>query len=164
MQDLPLWLKHGTVWLLLGATLFLALQAWQARDRRTRFSIAGNGAVEIQRGRDGHYHWPGRVAGRAVEFVVDTGASSTAIPADMARELGLTTHGTVRSNTAGGMVDGALVRTDIELAGGVRVRRLTLVALPGLTSPLLGMDVLARLRWTQGAGALRVEQTPGAAP
>ena len=33
---------------------------------------------------------------------------------------------------------------------------LRVVALPGLDAPLLGMDVLGRMRWQQDAGTLRI--------
>jgi aspartyl protease family protein len=163
MQDLPAWLKHGTVWLLLATGLFLAVQAWQARERTTQFAVDATGTIEIRRARDGHYHWPGRIEGRAVEFLVDTGASGTAIPAALARELGLQELGAVRSRTAGGVVDGIVVQGDLELQGGVRVERLRMVALPALAAPLLGMDVLGRLRWRQDGGVLHVELPGGAA-
>lgn len=154
-QDFPAWLKHTTVWLLLGAGLFVGVQAWQARERATRF-VAEGGTIEIRRAPDGHFHWPGRIDGRAVEFLVDTGASGTAIPAALARSLGLAELGTVRSQTAGGEVTGQIVAATLELEGGVRAERLRMVALPDLHAPLLGMDVLGRLRWQQDAGVLRL--------
>jgi aspartyl protease family protein len=157
VAGLPGWLKHVTVWLLLGLALFLAVQGWQAHERATRFGIDELGTIEIRRSGDGHYHWPGQVAGRPVEFLVDTGASGTAIPAALARELDLDALGPVRSNTAGGVVTGTLVVGDLELRGGVRVARLRMVALPDLAAPLLGMDVLGRLHWRQAAGVLVIE-------
>lgn len=155
MTDIPGWLKHTTVWLVLGLGLLLGVQAWQAHQRATRFVIDGQ-TLEIRRGGDGHYHWAGRVAGREVEFLVDTGATGTAIPAALARELQLQVVGTMQSNTAGGVVNGQFVVGDVTLAGGVKAERLRMAALPNLTSPLLGMDVLGRLRWQQDAGVLRV--------
>ena len=66
--------------------------------------------------------------------------------------------GSVQSNTAGGVVSGQVVRADVTLDGGVAAERLRITALPGLGErPLLGMDVLGRLRWTQDAGVLRIE-------
>ena len=65
--------------------------------------------------------------------------------------------GTVQSQTAGGVVQGRRVQADLQLDGGVRAERLRLTALPGLAAPLLGMDVLGRLRWQQDAGVLRVD-------
>ena len=156
MQELPAWLKHTTVWLLLGLMVFLGVQAWQARERQTRFSFDGQ-TVEIRRSADGHYHWVGRLAGREVEFLVDTGATSTAIPARLADELGLATVGLVQSATAGGVVQGRQVIADLELDGGLRAERLRITALPQLHAPLLGMDVLGRLPLQQANNVLRVE-------
>lgn len=156
MNELPGWVKHGTVWLLLAVGLFMGVQAWLARQAATRFVVDG-GTVEIRRAADGHYHWPGRIGDRSVEFLVDTGASGTAIPASLASDLGLPTLGRVRSQTAGGVVTGTVVVGDLELQGGVSAERLRMVALPGLAAPLLGMDVLGRLRWQQGEGLLRID-------
>jgi aspartyl protease family protein len=156
VNDLPGWVKHGTVWMLLGLGLFLGVQAWQSRAAATRFIVNGS-VVEIQRSPDGHYHWRGRLAGREVEFLVDTGATATAIPQALADELGLAAVGQVRSSTAGGVVTGQVVVGDLVLDGGVRAERLRITALSGLGSPLLGMDVLGRLRWQQNDGLLRVE-------
>jgi len=57
---------------------------------------------------------------------------------------------------------GDVVVGDLALQGGVNATRLRMVALPGLSSPLLGMDVLGRLRLQQDGGTLRVELAPGA--
>jgi len=161
MNELPGWLKPVTVWLLLAAGLFLGVQAWQREQQASRFTVAG-GVLEIRRADDGHYHWPGRVAGREVEFLVDTGATGTAIPAALARALNLPVVGRVTSSTAGGVVQADVVLGDVVLHGGVRAERLRMAALPALESPLLGMDVLGRLRWQQNAGVLRFELRPRA--
>jgi aspartyl protease family protein len=52
---------------------------------------------------------------------------------------------------------GTVVVGDLLLQGGVRAERLRMVALPGLQAPLLGMDVLGRLRWQQGDGSLQID-------
>lgn len=156
MQDLPGWLKHATVWLVLSAGVFLAVQAWQREQQAARIVFDGQ-VVEIHRGADGHFHWPGRVAGHAVDFLVDTGATGTAIPATLARRLALPVVGSVRSSTAGGVVQAQVVQGDLLLQGGVRAERLRMAALPDLEAPLLGMDVLGRLRWQQKDGVLRFE-------
>ena len=156
MSELPAWLKPATVWLLLALGVFLGVQAWQAREEATRFVIDG-GTLEIRRGADGHYHWPGQIGGRRVEFLVDTGATGTTIPAALARELGLKPVGRMQSSTAGGLVNGSVVLADLQLDGGVRADRLRIVALPALAAPLLGMDVLGRLRLQQSDGVLRVD-------
>ncbi|MEO7057232.1 MAG: TIGR02281 family clan AA aspartic protease [Caldimonas sp.] len=162
-NELPRTLKIVTVWLLLGAAIFVAFQWFQHDQAKTRFQIDG-GVVEIHRGSDGHYHWPGTLNGRAVDFLVDTGASGIAIPAALGRELGLVSEGTMRSSTAGGMVTGEVMRADLTLQGGVRAERIRVVALGGLAdNPLLGMDVLGRLAWHQEAGVLRIDLRPAGA-
>ena len=156
-HELPRNFKLVTVWLLLGLLLFLGVQWWQRRAVQMQFQAVG-AAIEIRRGPDGHYHWPGQINGRAVDFLVDTGASGTAISAALAQELGLASIGSVQSRTAGGVVTGQVVRADVELQGGVRAQRLRITALAGLgANPLLGMDVLGRLHWQQRDGVLRID-------
>jgi len=154
--DLPRTLKFATIWLVLGAIVFVAYQ-WQRHEARKATFTTDGGVVEIRRSDDGHYHWPGTLNGASVDFLVDTGASGVAIPASLADRLGLAPEETVRSSTAGGWVTGRVVRADLALQGGVRADRLRMVALPHLASPLLGMDVLGRLHWQQRDGALRID-------
>lgn len=157
MNEFPRTLKIATIWLVLGMALFLGFRTLEHNQQQTRFQAAG-GVIEIRRGPDGHYHWPGSINGLAVDFLIDTGATGTAMSQAMARELGLEALGQVRSNTAGGVVTGEVVRADVELHGGVRVERLAITALPGLSDrPLLGMDVLGKLRWQQRDGLLTID-------
>ena len=159
--DLPRTFKVVTVWLLLGLLVFLGIQWWLYQQQQTRFRADG-GVIEIRRGADGHYHWPGSINGREVDFLVDTGATGTAISAALARELRLESVGQVLSNTAGGTVTGQVVRADVALRGGVAAQRLRVVALPALDDrPLLGMDVLGRLRLQQSDGVLRIDLRAG---
>lgn len=154
MNEFPRTLKMVTVWLLVGGLVFLLFQHFDKNQRRSQFSAQGD-LVEIHRGSDGHYHWPGTINGHAVEFLIDTGATGTALSTSLAGQLGLESLGEVRSSTAGGVVTGELRRADIVLRGGVRVSGLRVVALPALgDNPLLGMDVLGRLRWQQHKGVL----------
>lgn len=157
MTELPHTLKIATVWMLVGLALFLGVQGLQRQQQAATFSVAG-GVIEIRRAADGHYHWPGTINGVAVDFLVDTGATSTAIPSRLADRLGLETLGQVRSQTAGGVVTGRVMRADVVLDGGVQARNLRVVALDGLGErPLLGMDVLGRLHWRQVGGVLTID-------
>ena len=155
-HDLPRTLKITIVWLVIGTGVFLAVQAWQAQQRQSMFR-AGAGVIELQRARDGHFHWPGRLNGVAVDFLVDTGATSTALPQALAEQAGLTSEGHTQSSTAGGTVRGWVARADIELDGGVSAQRLRVTVLPRLDGPLLGMDLLSKMRFSQQGGVLRFE-------
>ena len=155
MTEFPRTLKHITLWLVLGTALFVVVQAWQAQQQRSRFSSQG-GVIELRRSADGHFHWPGQVNGVAVEFLVDTGATRSALPQALALSAGLVAERRVQSSTAGGTVQGWSARADLQLQGGVRVQRLPITVLPALSSPLLGMDVLGQLRFSQSDGVLRI--------
>jgi aspartyl protease family protein len=157
MQELPRTLKIATVWLLLATVLFLAVQAFLAQRQRPRVATDGMGAIELRRAMDGHFHWPARIDGRPVDFLVDTGATRTALPQALADRLGLARGPAVRSATAGGVVVGWETRVDLELEGGLQARQLRVTVLPELGAPLLGMDVLSRLRFVQHDGVLRLE-------
>ena len=63
----------------------------------------------------------------------------------------------MQSSTAGGTVVGWQGRGDLQLQGGVRAERLPITVLPALGAPLLGMDVLGRLPFSQADGVLRVQ-------
>ncbi len=156
MKELPRGLKIATVWLVLGTLLFLAVQAFLSASRQTSWLVEGRGLV-LQRQPDGHFHWPGRVNGRTLEFLVDTGATRTALPGPLAAQMGLEPEREVRSATAGGIAVGYEARVDLVLEGGISVQRLRVTVLPELTAPLLGMDVLSRLRFTQQDGRLTFE-------
>lgn len=160
MNELPRTLKIVTVWLLLATALFLAVQAWLAGQQRARFQVDDMGVVRLQRAPDGHFHWPARVNDQAVEFLVDTGATRTALPGALAERLGLARGRVLRSSTAGGLARGYEARVDLALEGGLRARQLRVTVLPDLASPLLGMDVLSQLRFTQQDGVLRLEPAP----
>ena len=156
MKELPSGLKMATVWLLAGVAVFLGVQAFLSQQRSTRFEASGE-QVQIRRGADGHYHWPGTVNGHAVDFLVDTGATRSALPMALTQRLQLPVEGRMQSQTAGGTVEGQVVRADLRLQGGVRAERLRIAALPALTSPLLGMDVLGKLHWRQSDGVLHID-------
>jgi aspartyl protease family protein len=156
MNEMPRTFKVVTVWLLLGTVLFLAVQAFLAERQKARFVIDGSN-ITLQRSADGHFHWPGRVNGHPIDFLVDTGATRTALPGRLAEQLGLQPGRALRSSTAGGVVTGYEARVDLALEGGVSVQQLRVTVLPDLAAPLLGMDLLGRLRFTQQDGLLRIE-------
>ena len=155
-KELPHTFKLLTIWLILGVMVFLGFKAYERQQQQQRFTMSGQ-TVVLQRSADGHFHWPGEVNGVAVDFLIDTGATGTALPISVAQQAGLTAERRVTSNTAGGQSQGFLARADIALRGGVRAERLPVTVLPRLDAPLLGMDVLSRLKFSQQDGSLRIE-------
>lgn len=110
---------------------------------------SGAASVEIPIDPDSHVIRAAcSIAGRPLEFVVDTGASITIVPTSFL-EFGTRTGRQVRIQTASGVVDGALVRLPQLQVGGITMHSVQAAAvdLPGtLTGKgLLGMNVLRRL-------------------
>ncbi|MGM9515287.1 retropepsin-like aspartic protease family protein [Roseateles sp. DB2] len=155
-KELPSSFKLLTIWLLILTAVFLAAQAWQHQRERPRFTL-NERELRLQRGPDGHFHWPGHLGGQETVFLVDTGATTTALPRALAERLGLRPLATLRSSTAGGVVEGYAAEVDLSLEGGLKAPRLRVVVLPTLDAPLLGMDVLGRLKFSQQAGEFTVE-------
>jgi aspartyl protease family protein len=153
--------KLVTVWLLVGTCVFLGFQYFERSRLAPRIELSlvgGSRVIELRRGPDGHYHWPGSLNGVEVVFLVDTGATTTALPGQLARRVGLETIGEGRSNTAGGVVDTKLARASLKLDGGIEATNLVVAVIDTLNGqPLLGMDVLGKLVLRQQANMLRIE-------
>ena len=156
MNELPRTLKIVIVWLLLGTVVFVGAQYLLHERAKPRWQVDG-GQLTLERGPDGHFHWPGQVNGREVLFLVDTGATSTALPGALARELGLPREGSGQSQTAGGTVHSWRSRATLQLAGGLRIDPLPVTVIDRMDGPpLLGMDVLSRLRLVQDGRTLQI--------
>ncbi len=155
-KELPHTFKLVTIWLVVTVVIFLGIKAWERHREASRFQLAGQ-TIVLARSPDGHFHWPGRVGNIEVDFLVDTGATVTALPQSLAERAGLTPLAAVRTQTAAGATRGFVARADIALDGGVRADRLPVTVLPDLAAPLLGMDVLGRLHFSQKPGELRID-------
>lgn len=122
------------------------------------------GTVSIARDEQGHFRADGRVDGRHVMFMVDTGASVVALRESDAASFGLHPSRrdfTAQVNTANGVVHGAPASLNMVEVGGLLVRDVKALVLPdeALGENLLGMSFLARLRhWEFVNGKLVLEQ------
>ncbi len=97
----------------------------------------------LQRHGSGHYIHGGAINGQAVEFLVDTGASTVAVPGRLARRIGLSFGAQRDVLTANGRTQGydtVLKRVEI---GGLVAEQVRGVILPQLSGRvLLGMSFL----------------------
>ena len=112
---------------------------------------ASGGTVELAPDRQGHFHAESRIDGRHLEFLVDTGATTIALTARSAGQLGI--HPAARefsaqARTANGVVAVAPVRLGMVEVGDIMVRDVPALVFPDgvLTENLLGMSFLSRLR------------------
>lgn len=110
---------------------------------------ASGASAQVVRGADGHYWTQARIDGRAVDVLVDTGATVVALTRQDARRLGVDPAPedfTSKVQTASGPARAAPVRLASVSVGGTRVEAVeALVVEEGLAYSLLGMSFLGRL-------------------
>jgi len=127
-------------------------------------AAADSRSVTLRRNTQGHFQVDGRVNGRRLTFMVDTGASAIALTADAAASLGIhpaEREFTVQVRTANGTVKAAPVELDRIEIEDITVRDVAALVMAdgALTDNLLGMTFLSRLhRWEFADGKLVLEQ------
>jgi len=105
--------------------------------------------TRIARAPDGHYWLRAEVNGYPANFLVDTGATLTAVSGETAAAAGLTPRGgglPVRMQTANGSVAAQLTTIEELRFGNVAARGLDAIIAPGLgPTNVIGMNLLSRL-------------------
>ncbi|MFC0203054.1 retropepsin-like aspartic protease family protein [Novosphingobium soli] len=113
-----------------------------------RQSVEG-GETRVPMQSDGHFWISATINGVKRDFLVDTGATLTAISPDTAREAGLKANPlnrTVLMRTANGTVEAQLATIDELRMGNVVARQIDAVVAPGLgDANVIGMNLLSRL-------------------
>ena len=108
-----------------------------------------DGAAQIVKAADGHFWAEAKVDGRAVRFLIDTGATAVALSQTDAKRLGIDTKAldySYRVMTASGETRAASVKLASVSVAGAQVSDVeALVVEKGLETSLLGMSYLGRL-------------------
>ena len=126
-------------------------------------SSAGR-SVTIPRDARGHFQVGGRIDGRRLDFMVDTGASVIALTEREASRLGIRPSRddyTAQVRTANGTVKAAPVMLNNVDIDGLVVRNVQALVVPGnaLSENLLGLSYLTKLkRFEYANGKLVLEQ------
>ncbi|HWW48167.1 MAG TPA: TIGR02281 family clan AA aspartic protease [Xanthobacteraceae bacterium] len=121
-------------------------------------------SIHLTRDRRGHFHAEGRVSGRRLTFMVDTGATVVALTERAAAEIGIApARGsyTVNVSTANGSVKAARAKLAALEIGPLIVHDVDALVLPegALSENLLGLSYLSRLkRFEYAEGRLVLEQ------
>lgn len=120
----------------------------QGQHYRGAAPITERAQVTLAAGPGGHFIGEGAVNGNPVRFLVDTGATSIALPASEAERLGIAYRKGPRalSNTANGTVAVYRVSLDTVRLGDIELRSVDAVVFEqGLDMALLGMSFLNRV-------------------
>ena len=121
---------------------------------QTYSSGAASGAqsVTLSAGAGGHFMADGQINGGAIRFLIDTGASTVALPASDANRLRIDYRKGRRgtSQTAAGPAEVYVVRLESIRVGGIELQNIEAVVIErGLDVALLGNSFLNRMEMRQ---------------
>lgn len=118
--------------------------------------------LSLIRNKYGHYVSPGKINGQEVTFMLDTGATSVAIPYNLGKKLGLEAGRSYPVQTANGLVQVYGTRIELLELGPIQVTEVRAALNPGMDGEeiLLGMSVLKHLDFSQSGKTLTLRQNP----
>lgn len=138
-------IRQVMLWVVIFAGATLAASWWMDGDG-SRQQVLDDGRIEIQVGRDGHFHLDADLNGVPIRFMVDTGASSIALSKADARAIGIDPEGLSyigTAMTANGRVETAPVTIDELSIGDIVDRNVRAWVIGGdMDGSLLGMSYL----------------------
>lgn len=153
------------LWLTVFIVLILSFGYFRADSVSEMRVLSSNDSmirsVILKANRRHHYLIDGKINGHKVRFMLDTGASSVAVPANLAKKLGLTKLYPATVNTASGTVKAHLSRLRRLEIGPIQLSNVGAVIIPRDEDPpviLLGMSALKRLEFQQNEGELILTQ------
>ena len=123
-------------------------------------AVRGNRIV-LTAGSGGHFITPGAINGRAVQFMVDTGATGVGLSVSDAERIGLNYRAgqPIRLSTANGVAQGWLVSLASVRVGDVEVHNVEAAVSPGaMPYVLLGNSFLTRFQMKRDNDQLVLER------
>ncbi len=149
--------------LFIGLSLFMGLIALGSLDfvnQTPGSSVTDEGVlvVTLKQDRQGHYFAMGKINNEPVNFMLDTGATSVAIPESLASRLQLPYGQRMQISTANGIVTGYRTKLRDVSLGGIEKTHVEAAIAPGLADNhiLLGMSFLKSLDIRQSGGVMEI--------
>lgn len=144
-------------WVLLAGLLTMVfsdvLQRQHNPNQQVQINPRNNGNQEIvlRRNRLGHYVATGKINGTEVEFLLDTGATTVAIPQRVAADLGLKRGAPLTTYTANGIVQTYATTLNHVALGSISATGVSANINPHMTGKqiLLGMSFLKQFELLQ---------------
>jgi clan AA aspartic protease (TIGR02281 family) len=117
-----------------------------------------NAVLVIGQGEGGHYYIDGAVNDAYMNFLIDTGATTVALPLATAANAGMKCKERTMMSTGNGVTQGCTVTIQKLKFGNFTLRYVDAVVMPNLSQPLLGMNVLKQFRVEQDNGQMRLSR------
>jgi len=148
--------------LLIIALGFSKILDWQNNPNQSVSTLQTGEFQEVvlTRSRNGHYVFDGEINHRKVTFLVDTGATTTAIPGELQQTLGLKAGPATSVSTANGTTTAYLTRLDQHSIGGIELYDVnaTIISAMNVDEILLGMNVLKHFELVQRGDQLIIRR------
>jgi len=137
-----------------------AVSSWaaltEAKQQDDEPATNFNGALIIKQHGNGHYFLDGSVNGKALTFLVDTGASAVSLPRAVATSAQIYCKNNILMQTANGLASACTAVIPRLKFGPFMVKNALATISPNLSQPLLGMSVLRQFRLEQDNGEMRI--------
>ncbi|MCS5708183.1 retroviral-like aspartic protease family protein [Candidatus Berkiella cookevillensis] len=166
-SQLGLWMAVFA-WLMVIVVFSVLFDSWLAKDLSSKntqakiTTINGIAQTIIERNVYNQYLAEGKINGKPVIFLLDTGATDVVIPGKLAQKLNLKKGYRTFANTAGGKV--SIYNTEIEslVIGHIVIKHLRASINPSMhgNEVLLGMSALKHVSFTQRGNTLSLSVEP----
>ena len=117
---------------------------------------ATNGVLILKQHGNGHYFLNGTVNGKALVFVIDTGASVVSLPRPVAMLAQIYCKDQVLVQTANGTANACTAVIPKLQFGPFTIKNAPAMIAPNLSQPLLGMNILRNFKIEQENGEMRI--------
>jgi len=156
-------LVAGVVWIALIAGGYVAFDYATRPAAVTGCEDGGaSQALRLAAANDGHYYVDGAIDGKAVRFVVDTGATTVTVGGPDAIRIGLPEGDPAGFRTAAGNISGRVVRGRSVRAGCFDLSGLSVAVSPPMGgSALLGQNFLRHFEVTMSDSTMVLRPRPG---
>lgn len=116
--------------------------------------------ITLQTDHNGHFRGTLLINNVSMPFMIDTGATQTTIPVNMAIAAGLPFGRTIQKNTAGGQISDRITLINSLKIGNAEIRNLEASINQHLDEVLIGMNTLKYFHMTQDGNTLMLVAYP----